>query len=837
MTVSLPSPVTDNCDQCPLGDYWKSRGAFNPCPSEISSTARTIIVGPAPRKQDVAAGRAWVDHYGAEVVQSLSKLKPPVSRTDVSWANVVACRWPKDDEKSFTAILKRRNRYRKRKKKPEHPSPVKCCAARLEDDISSHQNVIPMGILATKAVLPGNPTFGAVRGGPAERAGWLPATENSTLPLRILPTFHPEQVQFQPQYRPILKLDLAKAFRFFGDRLDWTDPEIIWNPDPLTLRGLIAGWKRQRQVVYYDVETIQDERLGFFDALHDGLRCIGLGTEHKVVMVHFLSVDGVTRFYDEETESQIKDILSAFFTYKHITKGGQNAGYYDRIVIEQHLGVTPAPLVDTILIHHLAESEYPHGLGYIGSVHTDVPAWKAEHTAVTAQTDRELGSYCATDIVVTARVAKPLKAKMEKRQQRHLYKFSSSLQDLCVGMHRMGIRVDEGRRQVHEDKQMEEVERWGDTIAGFAPGLNPNSHDQVRKLLFSDWALPPHQMTDGGEASTNAASLINLLSNPLVDEEQRDFISALRRYRKAQKLLSTYLLRFPEMTVDGYIHADWNVTGTVSGRLSASLFQTIPWFLRDIFVPPPSCVFIEADYAAIELRMIAALSGAQFYLDAFENDLVKPHSLTAQLMFGDGIWKLEGAPKDKRLKGTGAFAKVYDAGKTLFFLSAYGGGAPMAHEKMVATEDAKGNLPYSHYNLREVRALQRRLLRNVPELKVWWEREMVHWRQHGYVEEPVLKRRRYMYEEDFNALPNFQAQAGAFAIVAKRMVKLVERIPFDFNRKVGLVNQLHDAVLFSVPEREADSMKELVKATLTTRALSMDFPVDIDICEHWGQKG
>lgn len=823
MTATLPSPVTDACKVCPLGRYWKDRGQWHPCPSEINSNADTIIVGPGPRKQDVAAGRAWTDNYGAEVVETLSKLG--VKRTEVSWANVVACRWPNDYEKGFMAGLKRRNRYRKRKGEAPHPTPMKCCEKRLQEDIALHSNIVPMGPLATKALLPGNPTFSSVRGGPTE-------TGDDT---KVLPTFHPEQVQFQPKFKPVFKSDLAKAFRFFKDRLRWADPKITWTPTALELQAKLAAFVRQKQVVWYDVEAVKDPD-DEWDALTDDLRCIGLGNELDVVMVHFLSVDGVTRFYNESDEADVKRVLANFFVYPHITKGGQNAGYYDRMVIEQHLGVTPAPLVDTILLHHLAESEYPHGLGFIGSLHTDVPAWKAEHTAVTAQTDRELGAYCATDVAVTARVAKPLMQKMVSRSQRPLYKTSAQLQELCVGMHRMGIRIDEGRRLAHEEEQTEIKERWATAIAKFRPGMNPNSHDQVRKLIFKDWALPPHQYTDGGEPSTNAASLIHLLGNPLVEAEQRVFLNALRRYRKAEKLLGTYITKFPGITRDGYIHPDWNTTGTVSGRLSASKFQTIPWFLRDMFIPPPGCVFIEADYDQLELRLGAALSGATYYLDAFNDKVIDPHSLTAQLMFGDTIWQTGGAPKDKMLKGEGAFKKIRDGAKTLCFLSLYGGGAPMAHEQMVATEDGAGNLPYSHYTLRDVRALQRRWLRNVPELKVWWEQCLTHWRKTGYIEEPVMGRRRYFHEEDYNAIPNFQVQSGGFAIVAGRMIKLARKIPFDFSAKTGLVNQLHDAVLFSVPEARAEEMQALVEGTLTTEALGMKFTVDAGICEHWGQK-
>ena len=128
---------------------------------------------------------------------------------------------------------------------------------------------------------------------------------------------------------------------------------------------------------------------------------------------------------------------------------GHNAGYFDRHVVEQHLGVTPTPLLDTLLLHKLAASEHRHTLGFIGSVYTDVPAWKADHAGVTAKTDDERHSYCATDVAVTAKIAPILRDAARKSRQLHLYKHDAKLQDMCAGMKRLGMRVDEGRRFEH----------------------------------------------------------------------------------------------------------------------------------------------------------------------------------------------------------------------------------------------------------------------------------------------------------------------------------------------------------------------------------------------------
>ena len=102
--------------------------------------------------------------------------------------------------------------------------------------------------------------------------------------------------------------------------------------------------------------------------------------------------------------------------------------------------------------------------------------------------------------------------------------------------------------------------------------------------------------------------------------------------------------------------------------------------------------------------------------------------------------------------------------------------------------------------------------------------------------ESVLGRRRYFHKDDYNAVLNFPVQAGAFNVVALSMIDLVENhLPFDFKNKIGLVNQLHDAVLFSVPEAQAEDVKQLVTEILTRRVdgLPVTFTAEAEIAESW----
>ena len=110
------------------------------------------------------------------------------------------------------------------------------------------------------------------------------------------------------------------------------------------------------------------------------------------------------------------------------------------------------------------------------------------------------------------------------------------------------------------------------------------------------------------------------------------------------------------------------------------------------------------------------------------------------------------------------------------------------------------------------------------------------WRAVGCVQEVVLGRRRYFVKEDYNAILNFGVQAGGFAVVALSIIDLVENhIPFDFGQKTGLVNQLHDAVLFAVPEGDADDVKQIVTEVLTRQVdgLPVTFTAEAEIGTNW----
>jgi len=258
--------------------------------------------------------------------------------------------------------------------------------------------------------------------------------------------------------------------------------------------------------------------------------------------------------------------------------------------------------------------------------------------------------------------------------------------------------------------------------------------------------------------------------------------------------------------------------------------------LRDMFIPPKGCVFVGADYDQLELRFAAALAGEQHYLDAFEKKEIDPHNLTGDLMFGSRFWATKGAPDTRMGKGKGQFKQLRNLAKTICFASLYGAAPPKVYEIITRAEDEHGQMLYANYTLKQIRLLHRLWLSRAPEFKNWWKRTLDSCRATGYIEEVVLGRRRYFADEDYNAILNFGVQAGGFAVVGLSMIELVERhLPFDFDKKHGLVNQLHDAVLFTVPEDRAEETRDVVTEVMTRSVpgLPVTFSAEAEIGTSW----
>jgi DNA polymerase I-like protein with 3'-5' exonuclease and polymerase domains/uracil-DNA glycosylase len=736
------------CDECPLKGSTVVPPESGPNDLEILAGRAVAVVGEAPGEGEERQHRPFVGPSGEELNKALRGAQ--LKRSGVHVTNVLLCRPPGNKLKDLMTRINKYNKQQeklhKEKKKaaekageppPVNPpdriaSPIDCCAPRFQDEIINYKNFITLGKTALNAVTGITASILAVRGGLTE----LNATER-TPERRVMPTIHPAFCLRMPRWLHVFRNDVHKAGRWFRGEADWVPPNVTYQPDPVTLQNFLA-----RDTIFtFDIET------DGIECLTAKMRCIAIGDENDVMVMGFLSKDGQRKFYSDIEEIPIRAILYEFFEDETRVKAGHNAGYYDKIILQQQWGIDPKPIIDTILLHRCVESELPHGLAYVGSMYTEAPAWKTDREgnklSHDSETDAQLHEYCANDVAVTARVLNPLVGQVRLRAQVSVWQLDQKIQAVCADMHTVGMFVDQ---DVRLEKEKELLARRFSLLADIRdrlqrPDFNPGSVYQVRDVLFATWKLEPpldeeDRYTASGDPSTADLVLRSLLTDRSVPDEQREVIKLFRYYRKVQKVLGTYVVKLRpwNMSADlgwddeddwvdketrerygqvkrgivdpqtGRMHPGYNAHVAVTGRLSSSKpinAQNFPKLMRGMVIAAPGNILVGADMDQLELRIAAARWDVGLYLRAFE-DGKDPHSMTAFAVFGDRFLTaagltagqfshpgpLVGTSYDEHGKfiGTGEDKKMRDLSKAVQYASQYMATVETVHKLIQKTE-------------------------------------------------------------------------------------------------------------------------------------------------------
>ena len=201
-------------------------------------------------------------------------------------------------------------------------------------------------------------------------------------------------------------------------------------------------------------------------------------------------------------------------------------------------------------------------------------------------------------------------------------------------MEKAGIRVQGEELKAYGERlsiRIREVEQEIYDLAG--EEFNINSPKQLGPILFEKMGLPGGKKTKTGYST--AADVLEKLS------EDQPVAAKILEYRQLTKLKSTYADGlYPLIAEDGRIHSTFNQTITATGRISSAdpNLQNIPVrmelgrLIRKVFVPDPGCVFLDADYSQIELRVLAHMSGDEKLIEAYRQaqDI---HRITASQVF------------------------------------------------------------------------------------------------------------------------------------------------------------------------------------------------------------
>lgn len=626
------------------------------------------------------------------------------------------------------------------------------------------------------------------------------------LDAKIIPVLHPRDIWEQYEAMSYSQLDWKKINRVINLQGRFHPEEMLWicrTPEALT-----TYWKRAREGEFltFDIET----HFGY-------ISCISFCTDgREAISVPLLDVDGTLssimlwRQIDLILRSPIPKVnqnlkFDVWFLHKW---GFQVANIHD----------------DTLILAHNCYPELPKRLDFLTSIHTLYPFYKDEGRDFVAGRDAydQLYLYNAKDALVTWQIydsqrkdAKEL--KVWDFHRRNYFSGNPTLYDIYIKMEKLGIRVDEAKRQqlLNKYKQLEQLHQ-NNLNKVLGKELNINSPKQVGQFIYEVLKVPLRKhVTESGESvySTDKETLEDLYINHISDPNIKTYLREIIILRKVKKILEFLNI---EIHPDGRLRTSYKLHGTKSGRTSTTTtpdrkyfitdkglidyteygiaFQTIPkrgyeaeeWEgevfgadIPSIFVPSPGYSFLEIDGKSAEALVVFILANdIESYQFALDGTL---HKLTASWMLNkpiDTISKYEREIYGKRPRHAGH----YDMGPYRLSL--------MIHKPV---EECEKLLDIFHTKAPRIRSIFHTSIR-----------ELLN--RYGVVFTPLGRRR------DFFSRKGDEVYKSAYSYIPQSLVSDHTKfsMPMFAQYDVRLLAEKHDGIFMEVPsEKLVDIAREL----------------------------
>lgn len=417
----------------------------------------------------------------------------------------------------------------------------------------------------------------------------------------------------------------------------------------------------------------------------------------------------------------------------------------------------------------------------------------------------------AKKVTAIAETKEKMIALLKEKEQLALHDdLELPLATVLAEMETIGITVDKSTLVEMQENLKVRLDKLIEQIHNHAGSeFNINSPKQLGVILFEDLKLPIIKKTKTGYST--AVDVLEQLRN------EHPIIEDILVYRQLSKLQSTYIEGLQKMiTPEGKIHTRFNQTLAQTGRLSSvdPNLQNIPIRLeegrkiRKAFKPSKEDhVIFAADYSQIELRVLADITGDEHMKEAFTaNEDI--HTKTAMRVFN--------VNKDEVTSNMRRQAKAVNFG-IVYGISDYG----LSQSLSITRKEAKKFI--ADY------------LDSFPKVKEYMDTIVQDAKQKGYVE-TLLHRRRYtpdITNRNFNlrsfaerTAMNTPIQGSAADIIKLAMVQFREKMKNkDF--KARLLLQVHDELIFEVPNDEIESFKPFVEEIMN-HALELSVPLSVE---------
>jgi len=503
---------------------------------------------------------------------------------------------------------------------------------------------------------------------------------------------------------------------------------------------------------------------------------------------------------------------------------GQNLKY--DMTMLKHYGIAlKGKLYDTMLANYVIEPEGKRSMDLLSakylrykpvSIETLIGKGKNQLSMRDVPVD-VVKEYAAEDADVTLQLKRCFEPMVDKAEVRNvLDEVENPLIPVLMEMEYEGVGIDVAFLNDYSKEMALEIGQAEERVFGHA-GLrfNLGSPKQLGEVLFDLMKLDSAKKTKTGQYATGEDVLQKL-------RNKHQIIEDILVYRELSKLKSTYIDSLPQLLhpKTGRVHTCFNQAVAVTGRLSSTNpnLQNIPIRtdrgreIRKAFISRGAgWKLISADYSQIELRIIAAISGDESMIQAFkENKDI--HTTTSAKVYG--VDETEVTPQMRRAAKAVNFGIIYGQ-------SAWG----LAENLGISRTEAKEII--DNY------------FRQYPSIKLYMDNQMNFARETGYVQ-TLLGRKRWLRDinssnqtvrgyAERNAI-NMPIQGTAADMIKLAMVKVYNMIR-ESGLKTKMILQVHDELVFDVPEEEVSAATELIKEGMQS---AMELPKGVPVVAEAG---
>lgn len=432
----------------------------------------------------------------------------------------------------------------------------------------------------------------------------------------------------------------------------------------------------------------------------------------------------------------------------------------------------------------------------------------------------KLSGKLAESADITGRLAAALQSEVEQAGLAKLYKeVDLPLVAVLARMEHAGVKIDTGalsKMSAELEGEIRVTEREIYEVAGME--FNVGSPKQLGDVLFNRMNLPKPVKYGKGRTISTAVDVLEELA------ENHPIARMVLNYRQLTKLKSTYVDALPALInpATGRVHTTFGQTGTATGRLSSANpnLQNIPVRtelgrgIRAAFIAEPGHVLLTADYSQIELRLLAHFSRDPLLVEAYRrgDDI---HTLTASQVFG--VPPLMVTPDHRRQAKVVNFGIVY--GLSAFGLSQQLGIETGEAKQFIAAyfEKYGGVRKFIDQTLEEARReMKVKTLfgraRPIPDIN------SKNVNQRGFAERTAV---------------NTPLQGTAADLIKIAMIR-IDAVLRERGLKSKMTLQVHDELVFEVPENEVDAMRLLVREHMEkVHELAVPLQVDMGVGPNW----